>query len=161
MDKSRAVYAILLVVAIAIVAGSLTNWWINIVPQYLHIDHARMSIYKAQDALTPEERTARINEAVQFYRKGPNLGKLQLLMSNSTKEEFGKVESLLGTELLGHTFAVRFIGTAIFEIIFLYTTLKGTVSYHAMRWRWGELKRYILVFMTFISFLFVLLAFVL
>jgi len=161
LEKSRAVYAILLVIAIALIAGSLTNWLVNIVPQYLHIDNARINIDKAQDALTPEEKAARINEAIQLYGEGPNLVKLQLLTSNSTKEEFGKIVGFLNTELLSHIFVVRYIGTAIFETIFLYTAYKGTVSYHAIRWRWGELKRYILVFMTFISLLFVLLAFIL
>jgi hypothetical protein len=142
LEKSKAVYTTLAVLAILLIVGSLTNWSLNIFGRYSYLDYARMSLHNAQTAHTPEEKEWYINETIQLYKEGPNLEKIKLLTFNNATQEFGKVEGLVNAELYSKTLLVpRFIVTGIFQILILFFGFVGTFDHYKIYWVWRDRKR--------------------
>jgi len=149
LEKSKAVYIVLLVLAVSLIAGSLTNWTIIVFDRYIYLDYARISLYNAQTAHTPAEKTWYINETIQLYQKGPNLEKIKLLKFDSRTQEFEEVIGSVVAEFHSKTLLVpRFVATGVLQILVLFFCFAGTFDNHKICWILSASKRNIFYFST-------------
>lgn len=151
MEDSRLVSAIILMASLILGVASLTNYIINIEPQYNYIIKAREQLELAQKTELSSEKLYFINKSIEIYKTGisqQNLRKLIMLQNLTEKDDFDYwlpiVIDALNAEHDSLIPTIRNYATFIFEGSLIVASAIGTIGDYS-EWSTNEKHFYIAV----------------